>query len=53
MKQNSVTENPTGTKQPLSAMAYAVITLLGLVFALGFTYFYIPSLPTLSFGGFL
>lgn len=47
MKQKPVTEKKTESKQPLSAMAYAVIALLGLVFALGFTYFYIRQVPML------
>src|SRR5262245_57607665 len=51
MNQKPITERKTVTKQQLSAMAYAVIALLGLVFALGFTYFYIQKVPTLVESG--
>ena len=47
MKQKPLTEIKTDVKQPLSAVANAVIALLGLVLASGFTYFYIRQVPML------
>jgi hypothetical protein len=51
MKQKPTTAKNTQSKQPLSAMAYAAIALLGLVFALGFTFFYIRQVPMLVENG--
>jgi hypothetical protein len=39
------------SSQPISAMAYAGIALVGLLFALGFTFFYIYQVPKLVEGG--
>jgi hypothetical protein len=39
------------SNQPLSAMAYTVIALAGLVFGLGFTFFYIYEVPKLVGNG--
>jgi len=41
----------SASKQPLSRMAYAGITLVGLLFALGFTFFYVYQVPKLVEGG--
>jgi hypothetical protein len=37
--------------QPLSAMAYAIIALAGLIFAIGFTFFYVYQVPKLVESG--
>jgi hypothetical protein len=39
------------SNQPLSAMTYAVIALAGLIFALGFTFFYVYEVPKLVGSG--
>lgn len=41
----------TDTAQPLSATAYALIALAGLVMALGFTFFYVHEVPRLVQSG--
>ena len=41
----------TDLAQPISPMIYAVIALVGLVFALGFTFFYIYQVPRLVQSG--
>jgi hypothetical protein len=46
-----ITQKKTNPKRPLSAMSYAVIALLGLLFASGFTYFYIRKVPMLVENG--
>lgn len=43
--------NKTSSNQPLSAMAYATIALVGFLLALGFTLFYIYQVPKLVEGG--
>jgi hypothetical protein len=43
--------NKSLSSQPLSAMAYAFIGLIGLLLALGFTFFYVYQVPRLVEGG--
>jgi hypothetical protein len=43
--------NKIASNQPLSAMAYAAIALVGLLFAAGFTFFYVFQVPKLAEGG--
>lgn len=56
-EQNTPNEREASTvdkntsNQPLSAMAYAAIALVGLLFALGFTFFYIYRVPALVESG--
>jgi hypothetical protein len=50
-KREVTTVNKSTSKQPLSAMAYAAIALVGLFFTLGFTFFYVKQVPKLVEGG--
>jgi hypothetical protein len=43
--------NKNASNQPLSAMTYAVISLIGLLLALGFTFLYVYQVPKLVEGG--
>jgi hypothetical protein len=51
VKGRQTTVNKIASNQPLSAKAYAAIALVGLLFALGFTLFYIYQVPKLTEGG--
>lgn len=48
MKKDS---ESASTKQPLSATKYTVIAAVGLIVAIGFTFFYIHVAPSLNFSG--
>lgn len=43
--------NKSSSNQPLPAMAYVAIALVGLLLALGFTFFYVYQVPKLLEGG--
>jgi hypothetical protein len=51
IKKGKVAMNKVITNQPLSAGSYAIIALVGLVFALAFTVFYVHWVPELISGG--